>query len=303
MVMHLKALAAGASAIAVLGGAGSALAQACCNVPSSHEVRVPGVVVGRPRVQTGCGSSCAPPPCQQGCNNGGGGQFSGSFSFNAEVSANAAAISRAQALAAARANSAAFGLGGAINGSMGFGGGGSSFWLGYNQDYIPNLVVEEGAAMQAVTVPYQATRSWFKMVTIQAVCMDSKLVPHPASQVKPGKDVAETYDGELFRCLAGTRLQYTWSEGVDKAAAQTVTCAANQALYHSPGGKVECRAQRAARDCNERSLLRRYGAGVKVLKMAYTETYTAYRTEWRQVQGEAAAVAMSLDGGVGGIAY
>ncbi|WP_204282233.1 hypothetical protein, partial [Serratia marcescens] len=42
---------------------------------------------------------------------------------------------------------------------------------------------------------------------------------------------------------------------------------------------VSCRPQLPARDCNERSLLRRFGAGVKILNMLTTETYTAYREE------------------------
>jgi hypothetical protein len=137
--------------------------------------------------------------------------------------------------------------------------------------------------------------------------VDDKLVPHHASQVTPGRDIAESYEGELFRCLAGSRMQYTFAEYKNQVSfdgGQTVTCDKNQALYHSAGGKLECRAQKAARDCNERSLLRRYGAGIKVLKMAYTETYTAYRTEWRQASASAsAAMGMSLDGGVGGIAH
>ena len=214
------------------------------------------------------------------------------------------AESRQQALANARANASAFGLGTAINGSTFIGGGGSSFWVGNSSDYISNFAVEDMSATQ-VTVPYQATRSWFKMVAIQAVCVDDKLVPHPASQVTPGREVAETYEGELFRCLAGSRMQYTFADFKGQAnfgGGQTTTCDKNQALYYSPGGKVECRIQKAARDCNERSLLRRYGAGIKVLKMAYTETYTAYRTEWRQASASA-AMGMSLDGGVGGIAH
>jgi hypothetical protein len=81
---------------------------------------------------------------------------------------------------------------------------------------------------------------------------------------------------------------------------QTVTCLKAQALYHAPGGHLECRAQRPARDCNERSLLRRFGAGVKILTMLRIERYTDYREESVQTQ---AAGSISLDGGVGGMVY
>ncbi len=67
---------------------------------------------------------------------------------------------------------------------------------------------------------------------------------------------------------------------------------------------MECRPQKPGRDCNERSLLRRFGAGVKVLTMIMTETYTAYREEEdREASSVSVTTAMSLDGGVGGIVY
>ena len=44
--------------------------------------------------------------------------------------------------------------------------------------------------------------------------------------------------------------------------------------------------------------------GVNLFARLYTETYTAYRTEWSQAQASASAVvSMALDGGVGGIAH
>jgi hypothetical protein len=155
-------------------------------------------------------------------------------------------------------------------------------------------------------------------VVIQAVCLDDKDVPHPASQVTPDRDIDDAYDGELYRCIAGTRMQYTWAEFDGHVAfdhGTTVTCEKNEALYHSPGGPgaagpggpaasgggvLSCRPQKPARDCNERSLLRRFGAGVKVLTMLTVEKYTAYHEETTQ---SSTATALSLDGGVGGIMY
>ena len=72
-----------------------------------------------------------------------------------------------------------------------------------------------------------------------------------------------------------------------------------EALYHVPGkdaGRLECRPQKPARDCNERSLLRRFGAGIKILTIVITEKYTAYREHSTQ----ATSTAMTFDGGVGG---
>jgi hypothetical protein len=57
-----------------------------------------------------------------------------------------------------------------------------------------------------------------KTVVIRAVCIDDREVPHPASQVFPGHDVAEKYEGELYRCIAGTRLSVTVADWLGKVA-------------------------------------------------------------------------------------
>ena len=93
-----------------------------------------------------------------------------------------------------------------------------------------------------------------------------------------------------------------WREHISFEGGQTLTCLKGEALYHVPGtggGRLECRPQQPARDCNERSLLRRFGAGIKVLTLLYIEKYTAYREETHS----GGSVVMSLDGGVGGVAY
>ena len=101
---------------------------------------------------------------------------------------------------------------------------------------------------------------------------------------------------------------------MNDAMAIVDACGKGEALYHSPfvkagpegpgarGGSdtLSCRPQRPARDCNERSLLRRFGAGVKVLTIVIVEKYTAYREE---ASASSAGGSLSLDGGVGGIAY
>ncbi len=180
--------------------------------------------------------------------------------------------------------------------------------------YIQGLNVEGGEARRRAA--YEATRTKMRRVVIRAVCLDDKDIPHPASQVTPDRDIDDLYDGELYRCIAGSRMQYMigdYDGAIDISTggrgAQTYICAKNEALYHTPGagqrgqaGTLVCRPQRPARDCNERSLLRRFGAGVKILTLLTTETYTAYREETVR---EAATTSMSfsLDGGVGGVVY
>lgn len=201
------------------------------------------------------------------------------------VVVNASASARASAGAAGGASTIFYG-----------GGGAAGYYSPPMATGSVALNVEGGRKKR---VAYEATRT--RRVVIQAVCIDTRQTPHPASQVFAGRDVAEDYEGELYRCLAGTSMQVTWSEylgKVDFSGGKTIACGKGEALYRARGGKLECRVQKAARDCNERSLLRRFGAGIKILTIV--ETYMAYREE------EESAVyssTMSLDGGVGGVAY
>ncbi|NBW13074.1 MAG: hypothetical protein EBR82_34145, partial [Caulobacteraceae bacterium] len=193
---------------------------------------------------------------------------------------------------------------------------------------IEGLNVEGAAAASVVRTPFTASRWAFSRVVIQAVCIDDRDIPHPASQVQPGRDIADGYDGEIYRCIAGTRLQVTWADFVDQINfdhGQTMSCRKGESLWYGQsaeaaayaaasyaggsagpgapigGGVMECRPQKPERDCNERSLLRRYGAGVKVLTLWRQETYTEYREETVQASSMSiSGASMTLDGGVGG---
>lgn len=213
------------------------------------------------------------------------------------VNANASASAVGVAGASAQSGSAVF-----------FGGGGSSFGITQSSGLIQGLNVEGQAAIRT---PYSATRTRIRTVVIQAVCIDDQEIPHPASQVGPDRDIADAYEGEVFRCIAGTHMQWTMADFTGKIAfdhGQVINCAKGEALYKSAGGdkstagELACRPQRPARDCNERSLLRRFGAGVKVIRIVTVETYQAFKEETVQT-GSASAAGMSIDGGVGGIVY
>ena len=94
--------------------------------------------------------------------------------------------------------------------------------------------------------------------------------------------IADAYEGEVYRCIAGARMQYTIADYVGQANfnhGQTFTCQKGEALYHSSAGGLQCRPQKPARDCNERSLLRRFGAGIKILKVSQSNVCAAWRTE------------------------
>lgn len=227
---------------------------------------------------------------------------------NANASASAGAVAGAGAGAGA---SAGAGAGATTNVYYGGGGHGGYYSGPMSTGYIQGLNVEGGEMRRRAS--YEATRTKLRRVVIRAVCLDDRDVPHPASQVTPDRDIDDRYEGELYRCIAGSRMQYVIGdyEGVSDISnkgAQTYICAKNEALYHSPragqaqAGTLICRPQRPARDCNERSLLRRFGAGVKILSILTSETYTAYREEQVR-ETSASSMSFSLDGGVGGVVY
>ncbi|WP_297512534.1 hypothetical protein [uncultured Caulobacter sp.] len=296
---------------------------------------VGGLVVGG--VAMACTSGCPPTPpvcCQPpppppkppapptGCCGGGGG---GGHNVNipgVNVNIGATVIvnanSNVSAVANSGASSSANASGGSLAGSAGgvtnyFGGGGhGGYYSGpMASGYIQGLNVEGGETRRRES--YLATRTKTRRVIVRAVCLDDRDVPHPASQVTPDRDIDEAYDGELYRCIAGSRMQYVVAEYAGQidistgGAGQTFICQKNEALYHMRGqgpgqATLACRPQRPARDCNERSLLRRFGAGVKILTIITTETYTAYRDEVVQ-ERQSLTTSFSLDGGVGGVVY
>jgi len=219
------------------------------------------------------------------------------------VTVNVGAVAIVNVNASAQAGAVA----GAQSGGTVFvgGGGGGGWYAGPGSSGLIQGLNVEGAA-RAKRVAYEATRRKVRIVVIQAVCIDDKEIPHPASQVTPDRDIDDSYDGELYRCLAGTHMQITianYDGKIDFDHGQIITCAKGEALYRSAAtNEIACRPQKHERDCNERSLLRRFGAGVKIVRIVTIEHYTAYREETVQ-SAESSNFSMSIDGGVGGVVY
>lgn len=276
-----------------------------------------------------CSSACPPPPpacCKPpppppkppapptGCCGGGHNVNIPGVNVNigATVIVNANASASATSTAGSSAGSGAGSLAGSSAGVVNYygGGGHGGYYSGpMATGYIQGLNVEGAEARRRQA--YEATRTRTRRVVVRAVCLDDRDVPHPASQVTPDREIDGAYDGELYRCIAGSRMQYVIAdyEGQIEVSTggQTYVCRKNEALYHTPGAgqgqaTLSCRPQRPARDCNERSLLRRFGAGVKILTIVTTEKYTAYREETVQ-ERQSLTTSFSLDGGVGGVVY
>lgn len=140
---------------------------------------------------------------------------------------------------------------------------------------------------------------------VQAVCVDDKGVPHPASQVDASDHIPTGYQGEVFRCMAGTSMQVTLG-GVENGEAsfahgETFACQKGEALVHHADGRLTCAPQTPQRSCNERSLLRRHGVGIKLVQ-SRVEARTCIprtRTVTKTVEQETGGQAMVFDGGVG----
>ena len=187
------------------------------------------------------------------------------------------------------------------------GGGGYSVPMPATTGLIDGLQVS-GGQMATVMEQFQDSRTITETIAIRAVCMDDRGMPHPASRTNGDAKVGAEFDGEVFRCMAGTRMEVTLGKLVNGEAnfdgGRTISCQKGQALsYKGDKGAVgaatvQCVAQKAEADCNERSLLRRFGPGIKFATITRTETFTNTRQSATQ-QTATYRASMFVDGGVG----
>ncbi|HVZ28751.1 MAG TPA: hypothetical protein VG839_00050 [Asticcacaulis sp.] len=226
-----------------------------------------------------CDHGCPPPPPPSPphnptpCNCG-----TGNININANV--------RAQAFAGATASA------GATVYSGGYGN--WSQTPGYPQP-AGGLAVVTGDEFES----YSERQSFTKTVIIQASCIDDTGVPHPASQLRKDRNIDNGYVGEIYRCIAGTHMQWVYADydgRVSFDGGKTVSCNKNEALWFEKGA-LTCKVQIPQRQCNERSLLRLNGVGVKILTMTRTEMVSKQRSKSTT---SVASTTMSFDGGVGG---
>lgn len=184
---------------------------------------------------------------------------------------------------------------------------------GAEERYV-ETVSEQVPVREEICVPQ--TQQVMSVRPVQAVCLDDTGTPHPASQISAEREVRESYTGEIYRCMAGTSMQVTLGRVTDNRAdfsqAQTFACQRGEALVRTQNGALECAPQAPERDCNERSLLRQYGPGIKLIPARATveqcvpQVRTRYETRQRQVERVRAAEPVGpivLDGGVGNSVY
>lgn len=258
---------------------------ACCQAPRNITVNVPGVNVATANVHVGATSTVV---ASAGVST--------TLSSGVVVSGSGSA------------------------GASFFGGGGGYYSNpGVAQSTISGLAVDGGYETRVVEEAIKGIEEYcidkiveeFRTRPVQALCIDDRNTPHPASRVDGELSVSGNYTGELYRCVAGTHMQVTLGEMIDGKASfdtgETFSCGKGEALYHSRGGVLQCRIQVAERNCNERSLLRKFGPGVKLVSMpvkkticepAKRETVTKVVKEVK-VPRPVVAGDLVLDGGVG----
>ncbi|MEA1941956.1 MAG: hypothetical protein U9P68_06885 [Pseudomonadota bacterium] len=265
---------------------------------------------------TSGGNCCAPPPPPTCCDHGGGHTVNvpninihgGNINVGVNVSSRVNVITNVNTNVNASANASSNASARAGAGAVTFIGGGS---------YTPMTSAPAATAITGLNVVgleeeyeyeyYEEERTrWVEeWRVVRAVCVDDGGTPHPASRVDPDERVGASYSGEIYRCMAGTAMQVTIGWALDGEYnwndAATIACRKGEALRHEPGGRLYCETQEPRRNCNERSLLRRYGPGVKLVFMRREERYTErVRHEVERERREQVSMTLMLDGGVGG---
>ncbi|ESQ78457.1 hypothetical protein [Asticcacaulis sp. YBE204] len=251
----------------------------------------------------GCDSGCKPPappsppshpgkPNMPGGGGCGGGHCGGGNNGNVNVNVNV----NVKAGASANAYVGPGSFNGSGSGATYYGGGYGNWSQTPGTPSSMGLNVEGGEvrAMES----YSTSRSLTKIMIIEAACIDDKGVPHPASQVFGAKDVNSAYAGEVYRCIAGTKMRYTLTDKDSRDGGKSFDCRKGEALWYDRN-VVTCKVQINERQCNERSLLRKFGAGVKILTLVTTESYQAQREVVKQSSASYSSQ-MVFDGGVGG---
>lgn len=273
----------------------------CCDHGGGHSVNVPNITIHGPNINVGVNVNT-----NLNVNN----------SINNVINNNISLVNNNNNLinnnvsAVANANANATG-GGSGNGG---GSGGGAVYVGgsyYANNTAPaataitGLNVQEETRWEIELVEEQRSRWIEEWRVVRAVCVDDRGTPHPASRPDAEDQVPATWDGEIFRCMAGTAMQVTigwWLDGSENwEDAPTIMCRKGEALRHTPGGRLYCAAEEARRNCNERSLLRRHGPGVKLVFMRREELYTETVERRREVVvAQQSNMTLMLDGGVGG---
>ena len=138
---------------------------------------------------------------------------------------------------------------------------------------------------------------------IHAVCVSADGHEFPASHMLPDTWVDSAYEGEVLRCIPGSRVKVVIGDVVqsDQGMAGTYTngvilqCGEHEAVRHYKDGMLKCAPAVAVPDCTERTNLRKYGTGDMFFTFRTTVCASSAKTASRELELEG----LTLDGGVG----
>ncbi len=247
-------------------GLARAATTSCGCVPTTHQVRVPDTVVGVSQVSAGGALS-----------SGGVASASSMAGTSTQASSGVSAGTSAQIGIVSSINVTGAAATPAASASAPVYGGGGGFYVDSGPSTSMAPVAVDTARQEAGKVCAEFAKA-VQAMRIEANCMDDKGAPHPASQTNPDKQIADRFTGEVYRCIAGTRMQYTLSDA-SGGTGRTFSCEKGEALVMDGQGQLACHAQMPARDCNERSLLRRYGPGAKLARLSQRGQCVAWNDE------------------------
>ncbi len=282
-------IAAGGTALVSLSGI--AMAQTCCDGGKDHTVTVPGITIPSPSIVTGTATTQV------------GSQYIYGYSSSSTLTTGVT-IGGADTRTTFISNGSYIPMADPIPPAT----------LDLNvkgSERVKEIVTEKVPIEEKVCVDKIVEK--VMVAPVEAVCLDDTGMPHPASRLDAEVGVKSDYSGEVFRCVSGTFMQVTIGtlngDKADFSSAQSFRCSKGEALVHAPGGLLKCAAQAPQRNCNERSLLRKYGSGLKLIetrvrqKICEPTIQTRYEVVKKEVEKDVpfASKPITLDGGVGQI--
>jgi len=142
----------------------------------------------------------------------------------------------------------------------------------YTGGDLGNLSVEAVAPAAPTGMGYAPGQCTYQDATvvksIHAVCVSDDGHEFPASHMTSETWINSAYEGELARCLPGSRLKVAMGKatptGMGFASASgsdTLQCGVHEALRHYKDGVLKCAPAVPVPDCTERTNLRKYGTG------------------------------------------
>jgi hypothetical protein len=125
--------------------------------------------------------------------------------------------------------------------------------------------------------------------SIRAMCVANDGHEFPASRMSAATWINSGFEGEIARCLPGSRLKAMIGSVVNSdqgmsttlEGGQSLQCGTGEALRHYKNGMLKCAPAEKVPDCTERDNLRKYGTG---------DMFFTYVSRVCQVPGRQAAV-------------